>query len=539
LHFYSDLATARSVYGCCFLPNFLIDVGLALTKVVALKHWDFLLSISVGDNGNMRGRTMIRGKLIGTKSSLLLFFLPILLSFSVHAMDNAQSVSQIFDKLGLSCPVAQPGTDKITIVKTRVPQEVMPKKEWTIILYIAADNDLAPFSIRNIKQMAKVGSNEHFNIVVQLDIRKSDGEKITRRYCVQKGKVLYLNADDPHSQGMDSGDPNTLISCCDWAITNFPAKYFGLVFWDHGSGILDPQRCRAIRAEELFTFNQMTQRFELDRSIGYIDRMLQRGICFDDSTGNYLTNQKLDYALNVVCSELLGGNKFVFVGFDACLMQMLEVANLMKKYAHIMVGSQEAGLGYGWNYADVLEPFVHGSLEPKDFAKHIVKSYEKSYEKITADYTMSAINLDAIDELEENVHNVACILLKGLRAQKNGMVKKTIKSSRNKMVCTHFDEPSYIDLHHFYANLLSNLDYMKLKDSQGEAAFKGELASALLEGQEIVERTVFANSVGKKLFLARGISIYFPERFIHPSYLQTIFAAQNDWITLLRQYLIL
>ena len=51
------------------------------------------------------------------------------------------------------------------------------KKDWTVLIYIAADNDLAPFAIRNIKQIAKIGSTKHLNIVVQLDIRKAARNK--------------------------------------------------------------------------------------------------------------------------------------------------------------------------------------------------------------------------------------------------------------------------------------------------------------------------------------------------------------------------
>ncbi len=43
-------------------------------------------------------------------------------------------------------------------------------------------------------------------------------------------------------------------------------------------------------------FNPTTNKFELDRSIEYLDLfdypdIDQRGICFDNSTGNYITNQ--------------------------------------------------------------------------------------------------------------------------------------------------------------------------------------------------------------------------------------------------------
>jgi len=411
------------------------------------------------------------------------------------------------------------------------------KKDWTIILYIAADNDLSSFAIRNIKQMARVGSNEHFNIVVQLDIRKSTGEKITRRYYIEKEKILHLNAGDSLSQKMDSGDPQTLISCCGWAITDFPAEHYGLVLWDHGTGILDPTKGRVLRPDEHFRLNPTTNLLEVDRSIGFIDRMLDRGICWDDSTGNFLSNQKLDYALKTICKKYLNGQKFTFLGFDACLMQMLEVANIVKKHALIMVGSEESEIGYGWHYADMLEPFNHGPMTPIELTQQIVHSYGRSYERITNEYTLSALNLEIIDLLEQNVDAVARLLIKGISKQKNATVKKMIRASRNKLVCTHFDEPSYIDLHHFYSNLVANIDYAKLSNTQEETEFKVVLKQLLLDGCKLIEEISFSHTEGKKMLLSKGIAIYFPERNMHSSYKKTTFAKENQWINFLTRYL--
>ncbi len=70
-------------------------------------------------------------------------------------------------------------------------------KDWTFIVYMAADNDLRGFAARNIKQMAAVGSSEFINIVVQLDIKISGNKKVTRRYYIEHNKILHVNGNDP------------------------------------------------------------------------------------------------------------------------------------------------------------------------------------------------------------------------------------------------------------------------------------------------------------------------------------------------------
>ena len=149
---------------------------------------------------------------------------------------------------------------------------------------------------------------------------------------------------------------------------------------------------------------------------------------------------------------------------------------------------------------------------------------------------MSVIDLENIDLLEKNVDDVANLLMKGLSNQKNNSVKKMIKVSRNRLVCTHFDEPSYIDLHHFYGNLLANINHIELLDGS-ERQFKRELAEFLGEGRELIEEIILCHTEGESLCMAHGISIYFPERRIHSSYGKTIFAQENQWMDFLINYL--
>jgi hypothetical protein len=423
-------------------------------------------------------------------------------------------------------------------------------KDWTFIVYIAADNDLRSFAARNIKQMAQIGSNQFINIVVQLDIRITGNKKITRRYYIENNKIFHVNADDPLSQKMDSGDPRTLVSCCNWAITNYPARNYALILWNHGTGIIDPETGRIINPAELFTFNPSINKLELDRTVGFLEFINDKekeekgaddpkGVCWDDSTGNYLTNQKLESALKEITKDLLGGKKLDIIGFDACLMSMLEIANIAKSYAHLMVGSQEVELGAGWDYEKVLRPFGTKSLDSASFAKHIVDMYAETYTKITNDFTQSALNLDIIDKLEKNVNQVAALLLDCLKIQQNNSVKNAIQASRSKLLCTHFDEPSYLDLHHLYSNLLGNIKYFAFTNEIAGAQLRAQLTQALEQGKALIKETVIASRAGKNLSLAQGLSIYFPERRIHSSYRKTSFASTNKWITFMTQYLLL
>jgi hypothetical protein len=431
---------------------------------------------------------------------------------------------------------------KVSTPSTWIQEHITKKKkDMTLIVYIAADNDLNRFAGRNIKQMASIGSNEHLNIAVHLDICTKKNEKVTLRYIILKDKIIHANVNEPETSCMDSGDPHSLISCCKWAIETCPAYEYALILWDHGTGIIDPRNGRILSSYDLFIYNPTSSKYELNRLTNYLDLMESenwqyRGICWDDTTGNYLTNDDLEYALRIISKKLLKGKKLAILGFDACLMSMIEIAHIAKKYANIMVSSQEVILGPGWNYKHVLSLFQNNSHSPIIFAQRMVDAYRQAYQTITDDYTLAAISLDKVTMLEKNITEVAGLLEDCLKNQKSNSVKKAIQVSKNKKYCTHFDEPSYIDIDHFYHNLLNNIKSFKLTDSQKTTKHTNKLKVLLEQGRALIQEAVIANETGENLLRAAGISIYFPERKIHSSYPKTPFASTRGWLDFLKSY---
>jgi hypothetical protein len=432
-------------------------------------------------------------------------------------------------------------------IESAIPTEILKtnntiskEKDVTIIFELAGVNNLGFFLRKNLSQLAETGSTKNVNILAQLHVLLSGNNKVTKRYYVEKDKLIILNHNDPKSQSLDSGDPASLINWCTYCVKNFPAKKYILVLSNHATGIIDIGQMRAVNPSELFIFNPATNMIELNRTRPFLEFIAtpenQRGICFDDITGHYLTNQKLDYALKTICQNALR-KKFEMIIFDACLQQMYEIALLLKPYTNLMLGSQEVILAPGLDYYDVLKPFENKRIETTFFAQHIVASYENSYKKITNDYTFSAVNLTNVAFLEKNVNTVAHLLTECLKNQKNGFVKEAIKTSRHRLLCTHFDEPSYIDLHHFYTNLHNNLQRFDFKAHKNDELTKtavSHLLVSLKEGLQIINSMVIAQVSGKNLNQAKGLSIYFPEYGAkHPSYKYS-----HAWSIFLDHYLV-
>jgi len=428
---------------------------------------------------------------------------------------------------------------------------INPKKPLTIVVYVAADNDLHPFAWKNIKQMETIGSNENVNIVVQ--INTPGYFNLTKRYIIKNGKRLLVPADGPApTQKLNSGSPQTLIDCVAWAAKYYPSENLILNLWNHGAGPYDPgasadngkKNLDAIDPFNLFRFNEATNMIELNRSVEYdegIDKNQEhpvRGICFDETFKSYLTNQDLKFALSEIHNNILKGKKIGAIWFDACLMSMIEIANICKDHAEYLVGSQEVEFASGSNYELVLQPFTTQVLSSRDFACHVVNSYEKAYQQITRDYTQSAMDLSAISKLETNINLIAAQILWGIQDQRNNSVIKVLQQSKARQSCVCFQEPSYIDLRNFYINLQANLGSISLNNSTTEVSVKQSLKKLLDQGINLINSAVIANKVGSNLAQACGISIYFPERGMFNSYPKCNFAQTNNWSTMLMQYLL-
>ncbi|MBT4578099.1 hypothetical protein HOB95_03470, partial [bacterium] len=61
---------------------------------------------------------------------------------------------------------AQDQVDLQAVLSSKQPAQEQKIANWTVMIYISADNDLFSFAGRNMKQMEAIGSNENLNIIV-------------------------------------------------------------------------------------------------------------------------------------------------------------------------------------------------------------------------------------------------------------------------------------------------------------------------------------------------------------------------------------
>ncbi len=377
---------------------------------------------------------------------------------------------------------------------------IQPKKPWTVLVYMAAANDLNPYAFLDLQEMMKVGSNDNVNILVYLTLQEDGQEKITQQLYVNKGSMTRVAPDSVR----DSGDVETLKDALKWAFVTYPSDYKAVILWDHGSG-------------------------DLNRS----GRQLPpRGVCYDYDTGHYLTDEDCLKAFSWARLNFFNLKRFDIIAFDACLMASLAMAYTLSFDADYLVASQETIPGDGYQYAYLFSPFTNGVLDPLSFAKNMISSYKQEYTG-TLDYTLSATDLRAVQSLVNNCNAVANVLTTQLKGKNKTTVRSTIKKCVSSLNCLSFDDGNYIDLCQFYKNLLKNISGLKLSSAMANQ-FKNTLNAAI----NLFSTVIKANVKSVNYSQASGLSMYFARYAIDPSYYNLIWSKENpQWLNFLRAYL--
>jgi len=401
------------------------------------------------------------------------------------------------------------------------------KKPVTFLVYIAGDNNLYTYIEGDLQEMQNVGSNENVNILVYLNTRYPGEKKITQKLVVHKGYTKQHG----RSKERDSGHYKTVTKACKWAHKYYPSDHFVLVLWDHGSGSLNRGSDRMNRSWLWQPYLSRVE--ELVANTVPPDLILgQRAVCYDDTTGNYLTDRDLQKALSKVVKKYRKGNKIDILAFDACLMADIEIAYAVQKYADYLVSSQQSIPGAGYGYDEALTKASQGAVDPYTFAKNMVYAYEREYINDTQDFTMSAVDLAKLDPLVKNISHVSDLLIDLFKSDIGDSVKYAVKLSSDPYYVTHFDARYYIDIAHFYTNLLNNIKYMGIQNIH----VKDALQSTLQEGLNLLEQCVIANTTGAVFPKAGGLSIYFDQWRIDSTYSSLYWSKKTNWLAFLKEY---
>jgi len=196
----------------------------------------------------------------------------------------------------------------LLIIFTLLSCSKIDEDEWTILVYMAADNGLNLDALTELDDIMNAEFSDNINIIVQVDYAASNSSPAAYRYHIYPGlkeQISYLGE-------IDSGDENELTAFANWGFNNYPSEKQALIIWSHGNGWY-PFFCPDVEA---------------DNDINIADGEFRRVI---KNINEYL--------------EILI--------LDACNMQTVEVAAEVADYTDYIIASEGGINSAGFPYSEI------------------------------------------------------------------------------------------------------------------------------------------------------------------------------------------
>ena len=246
---------------------------------------------------------------------------------------------------------------------------------WTIFVYLCGTDleSQSGMGTDDLDEMINATPSDKVRFVVQTG--GTDGwnngnvnDDVIQRFLVQNGKSEVISEENLVSMG----SPDTLADFLTWGTKEYNSEHMGLIMWNHGGGSIT-------------------------------------GVCFDEKYNqDSITLMELDSAL-LKCVES-NGRKFDFIGFDACLMGTVEVANVLATYSDYMFGSEEMEPGSGWDYTSFGSYLADNpDADTTALGKVVCDSFLEACKKQKDDAltTLSVIDLSKIDNVLTSFNSFA------------------------------------------------------------------------------------------------------------------------------------
>ena len=222
-------------------------------------------------------------------------------------------------------------------------------KEWTVMVYMAADNsdnedllaDLSADASSDLYEMMTIGSQEHVDVVVQIDWKTP---KLPERlHILPNGSKQLQYAPEK----IDTGASAELEDFLRWAQEEFPARHYLLILWGHSF-----RYAFGYDGDDALSFTEL--------------------------------------------SDVLRQYNVDILGFDSCGMSAIESAYQLRDCVRLMVASEIAVPLQGWPYDRILQALTPG-MTPDALGRTLVREFVASYPDKTIGLTM--LNLDAAETL--------------------------------------------------------------------------------------------------------------------------------------------
>jgi hypothetical protein len=386
-------------------------------------------------------------------------------------------------------------------------EAVAAPAEWTIMVFLNAKNNLEDDGLANFREMAATGSSSDVNVLVEMGRPKkhittdAEGWDGVLRFRITEGQepvpkqaLVDLRGNPTLS---DMGSPAALQDFVEWSIAEYPAKRYLLVIWNHGQGwrfqMAEDEGVRMASARapnDSASVQRLAEAAATTPQIGGY-----RAASFDDDTRHFLYNSDIQHVTEFASSKI--GRKVDVIGFDACLMSMLETAYAFRRSASLLVSSEELEPPAGWDYVPIIRSLVsQPNMSSLELAKSIVAAYKDRYGDFH-NTTTSITDLSKVGAIAASVSHL-------------GDALATLAVHQRPLI-----ENSRSGLASFGANsgITTSIDLATLTIQLSRDVADPDTAHAARDVQNALTQAIllqYASSVAAKKTGATGMAIYFP-----------------------------
>ncbi len=262
-----------------------------------------------------------------------------------------------------------------------------PLNDWTIMFYLAGDNNLNDDMTRAVNELTEVtenarGLSEYYadiSFVLKFDFQHPLTP--TRRYLFTKQKTYSPHHKFPKEEEETDEAIKELIK---WSIKNQKAENYFLIISGHG----DSWQGRTLLVDE------------------------NPG----DNSSGIMTIKDLRLGIKEGIKKLPAlKNQLDIIGFEGCVMNTLEVMHDFKDLAHYWIGSQGSIPNYAWDYRKIAKELIAKqnkvtSEELLNLVSDKVHKYHKEYSFAGRSADISYNNLNKYDDLIKKMNGTLLLL---------------------------------------------------------------------------------------------------------------------------------
>jgi Clostripain family len=269
------------------------------------------------------------------------------------------------------------------------------------MIYMAGDNNLAvdmAYAMEQIKEVADEGV-ESPNLLVYYD---GNSPSIPTLYCdfseprkpryVRSYKVPNKLYAAPKKENENAADRRSILNFVDWCVNKVEvendgeisfgrrAQKYALIFSGHSLGFQDIGLFKdetSGKSMKMFDFYGVLQRMVSTKKQL---RELANELEWEDDVRKIETTEVLGQQLDIL-------------GFDSCVMGMLEVGYQFNYVAKTMIASEGSVPSAGWTYAKILGCLAQEKtrdIKTEDVAELFVKQFIRSQDA----YTVGGVSVD-------------------------------------------------------------------------------------------------------------------------------------------------